>query len=180
MLAACLALIDEPTDREKFEDLYYTYRDYMFNIAMSVLHNESLAEETVQDCFLKIAKNFNGVTTVESKKTKAMVSIIVKNKAIDNLDKEHYNKVEYIQEEDNIISDELISDISSKIGYDRIIQEIKNLDDIYNDILFLKFVYGSTAQEISDILHIPVRTVETRIYRGRKILQERLEGLCSD
>ena len=37
MLGICLALIDEPSDREKFEHLYNTYKDMMSKLAMSIL-----------------------------------------------------------------------------------------------------------------------------------------------
>ncbi len=180
MLGICLALIDEPSDKEKFERLYYKYEEYMFNIAMSILHNEALADETVQDCFLKIAEEFDRIVFVESKKTKAIVSIMVKNKARDNLNREHYDKVEPIPEDDIFISDRFISDISSQVGYNQLVQEIKNLDDIYRDILSLNFIYEYTAKEISEMLNMPVRTVETRIYRGRKILIDKLEEIKNE
>jgi len=180
MLGICLALIDEPSEKEKFERLYYKYEEYMFNIAMSILQNEALADETVQDCFLKIAEEFDKIVFVESKKTKAMVSIMVKNKARDNLDREHYDKVEPIPKDDIFISDRFISDISSQVGYNQLVQEIKNLDDIYRDILSLNFIYEYTAKEISEMLNMPVRTVETRIYRGRKILIDKLEEIKNE
>ncbi len=180
MLGICLALIDEPSDKDKFKHLYYTYNEMMFNVAMSVLHNKALADETVQDCFLKIAEEFDKIVFAESKKTKAMVSIMVKNKARDNLNQEHYDKVEPIQEDDDFISNQLISDISSQIGYNQLVQEVKNLDDTYRDILSLRFIYEHTAKEISEMLNMPIRTVETRIYRGRKILIDKLEGIKSE
>lgn len=42
MLGICLALMDEPSDREKFEHLYNTYKDMMSKLAMSILQNEDL------------------------------------------------------------------------------------------------------------------------------------------
>ena len=50
MLAACLALIDEPNDRGKFNEIYNTYNVLMFKTAISVTHNEDIAKETVQAC----------------------------------------------------------------------------------------------------------------------------------
>lgn len=180
MLGICITLIDDPNDRERFELLYNTYEEYMLNIAMSILNSEALADETVQDCFLKIAEEFDKVGAVKSKETKAMVSIMVKNKALDNLDKEHYDGTEYIQEDDDFVSDQLIDDLSSQVGYNQLVQEIKKLDDTYRDILGLRFIYEHTAKEIAEILHIPIRTVETRIFRGRRILIEKLEGIIND
>ena len=151
----------------------------MFNIAMSILHNEALADETVQDCFLQIAEKFSGITTVKCKETKAIVSIMVKNKARDNLKLEHYNKIESL-EEDDYISDNLIEDVQSKIGYENLIKEIEKIDDTYRDVLCFKYIYEYSAKKISELLHIPIRTVETRIYRGRKILQENLEEIHNE
>ena len=179
MLEMCLALIDDPSDKEKFEYLYHTYENYMFNIAMSILHNEALADETVQDCFLHIAEIFSGVTAVKSKETKAMVSIMVKNKARDNLKSERHDKIELLEESD-YISDNLIEEVQSKIGYENLIKEIEKLDETYRDVLFFKYVYEYSAKKISELLHIPIRTVETRIYRGRKILQENLEEIHNE
>lgn len=56
MLAMFMALIDDESDKDKFERLYYTYKKMMFSIANSILFNVSLADETVQDCLLKQQK----------------------------------------------------------------------------------------------------------------------------
>lgn len=184
ILAMGMALIDNEEDKIKFEKMYNTYQEYMFNIALSILKNEALAEETVQDCFLIIAKKISGVVDVDSKKTKAMVSIMVKNKARNNLKLEHRERFDYtvddevlqeLEEKDSVY-DTLVDEVLSKIGYNNIVEEIKNLDDIYREILTLQVQYEYSAQEISEILQIPIRTVENRIYRGRKILREKLEG----
>ena len=78
MLGICFALIDEPSDREKFEHLYNTYKDMMSKLAMSILQNEDLVKETVQDCFLKIAETITDISVVESRRTKALIVIMVK------------------------------------------------------------------------------------------------------
>lgn len=70
MLGFYLALIDEPSDREKFSEIYASYKNMMFGVAMSVLHNEALASEAVQDCLLKIAEII-GDMTEEQKNTSA-------------------------------------------------------------------------------------------------------------
>lgn len=175
MLGICLTLIDEPSDKEKFEHLYYTYKEMMSKLAMSIMHNEDLVKETVQDCFLQIAEMIAEIPVVESRRTKALIVIMVKNKARDNLEAEHYDKVERLDNSD-CISDKIVNEIMTDLGYRKLIQELKGLDSTYRDILLLKIVYEFSANEISELLHIPPRTVDTRIYRGRKILKEKLEG----
>lgn len=68
MLEMCLALIAEESDREKFTRLYNTYYDMMYRIAMSILHNKALADETVQDCLFKLAETIAEVPNIPSKK----------------------------------------------------------------------------------------------------------------
>ena len=57
------------------------------------------------------------------------------------------------------------------------LQAVKELDFTYRDIIIYKYLFGFSAKKISEILEIPIRTVETRVYRGRKILIEKMEGI---
>lgn len=179
MLEMCLTLITEESDKVKFTNLYHTYRKLMFNLAMSILHNPALAEETVQDCLLKLAENIQNVPDVPSKKAKAFIVIVVKNRAKSNLKMEHYKDIEAL-EDDVVISDRIIEKIVTESGYEAIVQIISELDSIYSDVLVMKFVLEKSTSEISDLLQIPKRTVETRIYRGRIKLKEKLEGMFDE
>ena len=69
MLQLFLTLIEETTEKEKFEVLYYRYRDLMHYIAMAILHDEHLAEDAVQEAFFRVARNFHKVGAVESLRT---------------------------------------------------------------------------------------------------------------
>lgn len=179
MFAACMALIDEPSDKEKFAEIYNAYKDMMFKIAMSVLHNEALADETVQDCMLKIAMGISDMPNPGTNKINALIIIMVRNKSLNNFKAEHYDKTEPISETETF-SEDILSNIISDIGYKRLVQEISSLDDIYSDILSLRLLYDYSIDEICTLLDISKGTVETRIYRGRKILKERLEGSCDE
>lgn len=69
MLGFYLSLIDEPDDKEKFAEIFRSYGNMMFSKAMSVLHNTALAEEAVQESFLKIAKNISKISEPNCSKT---------------------------------------------------------------------------------------------------------------
>ncbi len=178
MLGVCLALIDEPSDKDKFKHLYYTYNEMMFKVAMSVLHNKALADETVQDCFLKLAEKITEISDSESQKTKALIIIMVKNRARNNLNAEHYDRAEPL--EDSEITDTAFNEILSDLGYKSLVDIMDSLDSIYRDVIVLKFVNELSVKEISELLEIPYRTVETRIFRGRRILKEKLEEMYNE
>lgn len=94
MLGFYLSLIDEPDDKEKFAEIFRSYGNMMFSKAMSVLHNTALAEEAVQESFLKIAKNISKISDPNCSKTAAFIVIIVRNTALDMLKSEHINDTE--------------------------------------------------------------------------------------
>lgn len=178
MLAMFMALIDDESDKEKFERLYYTYKKMMFSTANSILCNPSLADETVQDCFLKLAETVSDLPKVPSEDMKAMIIAMVKNKARNNLKAEHYDKVESVNE--NEIPDNIISDISSKLGFKELIEIINTLERPYKEVLVLRLINGLGVDKISEMLNLPYRTVETRIFRARKKLKEKLEGIYNE
>ena len=54
-------------------------------------------------------------------------------------------------------------------------QEINSIDEIYKEVIVLKYVSGYTQEGISKILNIPIGTVKSRIYRGLQELRKLLE-----
>ena len=116
------------------------------------------------------------VPDVPSKRAKAMITVMVKNKARNNLESEHYDVV-VPTEDDDFISDSLADNVATAVGYEKMLQAVKELDFTYRDIIIYKYLFGFSAKKISEILEIPIRTVETRVYRGRKILIEKMEGI---
>lgn len=174
MLEMCLALIVEESDKEKFTHLYNTYSEMMFKVAMSILRSKALADETVQDCLLKLAEMITEVPNIPSKRAKTMIIVMVRNKAKNNLKAEHYDTEETL--ENNEISDKGINDIMSDLGYRELVEIIDGLEPLYRDVLVLRFLDEFSVGEIAEMLELPYKTVETRISRGRKILKEKLEG----
>lgn len=52
MLSLYLSLIENETEKTKFEAVYYTYRKQMFLLANSILNSKQDAEDAVHDVFL--------------------------------------------------------------------------------------------------------------------------------
>lgn len=177
MLGFYLSLIDEPDDKEKFAEIFRSYGNMMFSKAMSILHNAALAEEAVQESFLKIAKNISKISDPNCSKTAAFIVIIVRNTALDMLKSEHINDREPLDEAMPDISSDTLSRIISNDGYNALLNAVNGLDSIYSDVLMLKLVYGYDTASISKLMNIPVKTADSRIYRGKKLLMTKLEEL---
>lgn len=177
MLGMYLALIDEPSDKEKFSKIYNEYKDMMFQKAYLLLNNSALAEEAVQESLLKIAKNIHKISEPVCSKTAAFIVIIVRNTCYDILKKE--KNVDILSLDENIetlnISFPDVEQAIVGIGFNGIVKLICCMDKIYSDVMKLKYIYGYSSKEIAEILNITSKNAEMRLYRGKQILKSMLE-----
>ena len=74
-----LQMLDTPEEKSKFETLYYTHRHTMLHIAMQILKDHQLAEDAVQEAFIRLVKNFSKIGQVNCPRTRLFVVIIVRN-----------------------------------------------------------------------------------------------------
>ena len=178
MLGFYLALIDEPSDKEKFTEIYNHYRDMMHRKAMSILHNTVLAEEAVQESFLKIAKNISKISSPVCSKTASFIVIIVRNTSYDILRTEKTNDSVSLDDDIFVSSNVEMPDIDKvflNIGINFVLDIINEMDNKYRDTLALKYLYGYNSGEIAKLLGITEKNAEMRIYRAKDILKARLE-----
>ncbi|MGD9929933.1 MAG: RNA polymerase sigma-70 factor [Mangrovibacterium sp.] len=61
-----------------------------------------------------------------------------------------------------------------KESMERIFQEINSLSPVHREVIELSRLEGLRNKEIADRLNIPVRTVETRLFRALNELKEKL------
>ncbi|MEI3503660.1 MAG: sigma factor [Anaerovoracaceae bacterium] len=81
MLISYLAMIGTQHEKSEFVKLYERYSKLMHYAAKRILGDDSLAEEAVQEAFLRIAKNFGKVSDADQSATKKFVLIITENAA---------------------------------------------------------------------------------------------------
>ncbi len=82
MLSLYLSMLEADEDKNKFEELYMKYRNDMYNIAFSILHNCEDAEDAVHDAFVSIANNFEKINKIPCQEIKYYFVIIVRNVSI--------------------------------------------------------------------------------------------------
>lgn len=169
-------LIDDEGDIHKFEQLYHLYRQYMFAVCNSILHDSHSAEDAVQDSLLYIAKNMKKIKDIESRETKNLVQIISRCRAIDiyrkNQKHNHLNLDEigtYFTSDDSIdlslIQNERIREIADAI---------LSLPVIYSRALELLIYYGLSQHDIAELSGVSYSTIKSRIKTGRKMLAQEL------
>lgn len=173
MLSLYLTLIDSEEDKQKFTVLYEEYKRLMFYVAREILDDEHLAEDAVQESFLRIAKNFYKISEVLCPRTKAFVVIITRNVSISIYNKQNrITEMEpFLLEDAAQFTDEVFESISSTVLIDSILQRPGQ----FRDILYLYHIYGYNFKEISHLLSLTVENAKKRAQRARLMLKQNLE-----
>lgn len=172
-----LQMLDTPEERSKFETLYYTYRRTMLHTAMQILKDHQLAEDAVQEAFIRLVKNFSKIGQVDCPRTRLFTVIIVRNISLTMWTKQQ-NQIVVEVPETEVPTEEydLEENVLERIAYEEVLTAIQELPLIYRDILYLQCVEEYKLTEISKLIGIGRETVKKRAQRGRKILLEQLMG----
>jgi RNA polymerase sigma-70 factor (ECF subfamily) len=151
--------------------LYNLYCKAMFIVALRYVKDRFLAEDVMQEAFIKAFKNIHSYKNEVA--IGAWLKRIVINQSIDQLKKK---KLELVSINEEIITTSEDDDwqIESDISIDGIVEVINGLKEKYRLVLTFYLLEGYDHQEISSILNITENTSRTHLLRGKKILKEQL------
>lgn len=167
---------DARTDQEKLSELYEIYFHSLKYVAFSYLKDQQLAEDMVQETFIKVSEHLSDIQDVHAKMTKYYLITITRNKCIDYIRKRNrtpetlMEAQEYPPEYDNLPLEHVIHQETMN----ELTQTINSLDDTYRIPLKLRYLNGLTNLEISKRTGLSVNLVAVRINRAKKLLKERL------
>ncbi|MCG1036960.1 sigma-70 family RNA polymerase sigma factor [Polaribacter sp. DS7-9] len=154
--------------------LYNLYCKAMFLVAFRYVKDRFLAEDVMQEAFIKAFKNIKKYKNEVA--FGAWLKRIVINQSIDYLKK---NKLELIQIDQEVVTKIEKDDwqVESTISVDEIITVINNLKEKYRLVLTLYLLEGYDHQEISQVLNITENTSRTHLLRGKKLVKEQLKNM---
>ena len=173
-----------------FEAAAMPFVDALYNTAYRMTRNSEDAEDLVQETYLKAYKYYDKFS--EGTNFKAWLFKIMKNTFINN-----YRKKQQVppQSDFNDIEDSFESQVSDQ--HKRKIQDPeeqllenvldedvqKALDELppdYRMVVLLADLEGFSYKEIAEILDVPVGTVMSRLYRGRRLLEHEMLNYAHD
>lgn len=178
MLVLYLNLLDDPEEQKKFELLYESYRQTMFYVANRVLNDEYDAEDAVHQAFLRVINHMNDIDENDTHKTKAYLSIVTQNIAIDiyrKKKKEWERNISY-DEYEIFIEDPAGQDfenVSDDVG--KLAAVLEKLPPQYAEVIRLTYGMNYGSEQVGKILGISSDNVRQRLVRARKKLAELLE-----
>lgn len=175
--------------KEETDKFLYIYEKHLKTIYYTIKRftNDAFAvEDLSQDVLIKIAENLSHIDINLPQQTRNYVITITRNHCKNYLRAQAKIKEESLEEwnETHVLtdsdSDDILSLVIKKDFQKILVDEIGNLSDIYQTVLELKYFAGFSNSEIAQFLNIGKKTVEMRLYRANKILQEKLKDLKNE
>jgi RNA polymerase sigma-70 factor (ECF subfamily) len=162
----------------------------LFRTAWSILKNRSEAEEAVQSAYIS---ELAGMSVFEGRSSlSTWLTRIVVNEALGRrrADERRRNTLE--QEgiavldayRDNLMRGSQNESPEATIAREQVRKilehAVANLPSAFRTVFVLREIEGLSSEETSEILQVPVSTVKTRLYRGRRRLHAMLAPEVSD
>lgn len=161
-----------------FDLLFRKYHNRLLLYALKFIESESDALDIVQNIFVAVWESRKYQQNEQL--VKAYLFIAVKNSCLNHL--KHQKVVRRFELHVALQLKEMEADYyqsgeKSLIEGENLRQmdeAIDSLKDIYREVIILSRIEGLKNLEIAEKLNVPVRTVETRIFRALSLIKERM------
>ncbi len=171
MLSICLALLENPEDKLRFEEFYNKFYNTVYFIAKEHLKTKEAAEDCAQEIMIHFAKDFHNIKQdFDDNKFKNYVRVISKCMAIDmyRKEKKHLN---------NVVDADLsefynISDSEFDVCDTMLLKEaINTMPENYRYVFYLKYVYEFSGAQIAEKIGISETSVRQKCMLGMKFVR---------
>lgn len=165
-------------DQDSFEEIVGLYKNYIFAIILNFIKDYNEVENVAQEVFLQI---FISLPSYESDNFKGWISRITSNKSIDWIRRKKSKfREEVMEHSDKIIDNPKYSHVETpeeifieKEKRELITKMCKSVAPIYEDVIIKFYIQGKSYEEIAEEEGVAVKTIASRLYRGRNMLKEK-------
>jgi RNA polymerase sigma factor (sigma-70 family) len=163
-------------DRQAFEALFHLYRDDVFRFSYLVVRDASLAQDVVQEAFLKVFRSIEKFQFRSSFKSwlyrvavNEAITLLRRRKVKEDLDPTPDSQraqsavgARDWQPEEAALESEERAALRSAIG---------QLDPVHRTVVVLKYFHEFSDTEIAAVIGCPAGTVKSRLHRARELLR---------
>jgi RNA polymerase sigma-70 factor (ECF subfamily) len=177
--------------RGRFEAIVAEHIDPLYGAAVRLTRNRADAEDLLQETLLKAWRSLH--TFAEGTNARAWLFRILMNAHIDRYRKTtrepettdvedigDFYLYAKVQESDQMRSlgdpEKILDDVMEQ----EVREALESLPEHFRGAVILADLQGFSYKEIAEILGVPVGTVMSRLFRGRRLLQRRLWDYVRD
>ena len=165
-----LTLLDDPEEQQKFTEIYYQYRHFLWYVANQKLQDAHLAEDAVQETFLKAYRSLASFRGECSEKTWLMK--IAMNTCCD------LRRAHRLRRIDPRRIPDLLPQAAEPFAQEEeaLVTQVMQLPRKLREVILLYYYQDMTVTEIAVSLGISQSSVSGRLKRARGKLRTLLEG----
>lgn len=156
-------------DEEAFRELYDITHKKVFFYLYRLIQDRDEAEDILIDVFTEVwkgARNYEGRAQVRT-----WILAIARNRAMKQLRKKRTHEEKSIDDYPHLSDGDMPN--VELIDRKRILKDaLSKISDKHREMLDLVFFHEMNYHEVSEILHIPVNTVKTRVFYAKETLRK--------
>lgn len=162
-------------DRAAFTELMDRHEDMVFAVAMRMMRDREAAFDATQETFLTLfrkADRYSGDSAVST-----WLYRVATNTCLDLLRKQKRRRAEPLPEHHDEADPAAGEPFDAVDVRPDIEMALAAIPEDFRAAVVLSDIHGLAIAEISDILDVPAGTVKSRVFRGRRLLAEKLGNL---
>jgi RNA polymerase sigma-70 factor (ECF subfamily) len=177
-----------PYTREDFEREALAHMDSVYCFARSLTGQDAAAEDLTQDTYLNALRAWRQYTPGTN--CRAWLFTICRNLRAKQAVRERREEPAELAELESLASAALYAAMggggAERALFDQVDladavrRAIAKLPEEYREVVALADVHDQSYETIAHVLGVPVGTVKSRLYRGRRLLQEELSAYAQD
>jgi RNA polymerase sigma-70 factor (ECF subfamily) len=152
-------------DRAAAEALYRAIGSRMYGAAHRILRDGGLAEDAVQEAFVKIWRNAHRFDPAKGSAL-TWIGVVVRRTALDRRPRAPTAALPEIEAPPTLDPDYV---------HPRLRQALNELPEVHRKALILMYVQGLSHSELAEAMEAPLGTVKSWVRRASASLREKLE-----
>ncbi len=157
----------------RFDDEVLPHLDLLYRVALRLTGDPAAAEDLVQDAVLKALRGWQGFRTGSN--IRAWLVTILRNEYINGWRRTRRAPqqvdVEQVAEPADPHDPDPEGRFFAELIDDEVTAALAALPDEFREVVVLSDLEELPYAEVAEVLDIPIGTVKSRLFRGRRILQ---------
>ena len=168
-------------DRGEFEEEALVHAEQLYRIALRLTGSPQAAEDLVQDTYLRAFRGWQSYKPGTN--LAAWLATIMRNANLDELRRQSRRPVQEPLDDDgdyylyNRLAEtgpQPQDEVLARLSGNAIVSAVGDLPPNFREVVVLVDVGDFSYADAADILGIPIGTVMSRLYRGRRLLKRAL------
>jgi RNA polymerase sigma-70 factor, ECF subfamily len=177
----------EALERVHFEEEALEHADQLYRIALRLSGSRQSAEELVQEAYLRAFRGWRGYRPGTN--LAAWLATILRNVYLDEVRKQSRRPGQESLEDTTEYylynhltegaGEEPQEEVLNRLSGGAIVESLGDIPPQFREVVVLVDIGDFSYQDAADILGVPIGTVMSRLYRGRRALKQALANRAS-